>query len=275
MARYLITDSTSSLPAEIISQYQIKVIPLNVNMPDDSFKEGFGPSNAEFYGRLRNETVFPTTSQPSAGDFLHIFKQLQPGDEALVILISASLSGTIQSALMAEKLLNNPLVQIYIIDSHSTCAGLAFQVIKAGELLQTGLSTHQIIESIYALQSRLELYFVVDNLDYLARGGRISKLRGLIGNIFRLKPILHLHDGEIKLFKKVRTSPKAIKKILSLLEDHEGLEKVAIIQVDAAAEASILLEQVQRIYSGPVYIYEPLPVIGSHVGPGTLGLAFY
>ncbi|NLG33249.1 MAG: DegV family protein [Syntrophomonadaceae bacterium] len=279
MAIVVITDSTADLPSSSIDRYNIKVVPLNIKIQDTVFKEGFGPSNQQYYHILRTTPVFPTTSQPSAGDFVKEFSSLDSGDEAIVILISSHLSGTVQSAQMAKKMVSaKGNFKITIVDSETTTAALGFQVTKAAELAQSNpeLKTDDILAEIERIKRNQRLYFVVDNLEYLARGGRIGQISKHLGNILQVKPILHINHGKIEVFEKVRTKPRALTHILEEFESNlHSVEKVAVIHVDALEEALALQNKIQQLYSGEVIIAETGPVIGSHAGPGALGLVFY
>jgi len=276
MVKAIITDSTAYLPPSIVEQYGVKIVPLNVQIGDKVFKEGVNLSNRYYYSWLRKEPIFPKTSQPSAGDFFEIFTSLPNEAEVLVLLISSELSGTAQSASMARDMLNNEAVKIHIVDSRSTAIGLALQVIKACEMLAQGEKMDDIRRKLQEIQSKNKLFFVVDNLEYLARGGRISHLSKYVGNILQIKPILHLQNGRIEVFKKIRSKQKAVKTILEeLKKDLQNVEKIGIAHVDELEEAEKLRCEVSKIYNGDVLIAEAGPVIGTHVGPGTLGLAYY
>lgn len=276
MAKIIITDSTAYLPDAIISQYGVKVVPLNIHFHDRVFQEGIDLTNSDYYHTLRREPIFPLTSQPPAGNFTEIFKKLKPGDEALVILISSSLSGTIQSALLARDILANNQISITIIDSQSTTIGLAFQVIRACELIAEGIEIPVIKSELEKIQESTRLFFVVDNLEYLVRGGRISHLSKYIGNFFKIKPVLWIKSGKIEVFKKIRTKKKAINVIIEELKDYpETVERIAITHVDSPDEAQYLLKEITKIYPADIPIIETGPVIGTHVGPGSIGLAFY
>ncbi|MBP1762309.1 MAG: DegV family protein [Firmicutes bacterium] len=276
MTTMLITDSTAYLPDFIVKKYGITIVPLNVHLPRQDFKEGEGLSNQEYYQFLRNNRVFPTTSQPSAGEFLELFKQLSPGDEALVILISSKLSGTVQSAQVACSMLPDDHPPVTIIDSLSGAMGLGFQVIRAAEMLSEGIAVNEISAEIETMIQTMQIYFMVDDLEYLVRGGRISKLSGILGNILQLKPILTVKAGEIVLFDKVRTTGKALQRIFDELEKHRhDLHKITVMHVDAPENAQQLQTKLQTNYSVPIYLVEVGPVIGTHVGPGCLAVIFY
>ena len=276
MSKILISDSTSYLPENLINDYGIIIIPLNLHLEGKSYKEGLDISHAEFYHIFESSKMFPTTSQPSAGEFLEVFQSLAPGDEALVILISAELSGTVQSALLARNMLENERQEnIHIIDSRSSSMGMGFQLLKAGEMFAQGRTMSEVIEEVERITIQQEIYFIVDDLEYLVRGGRLSKSSGLIGNLLQLKPVLTVREGKLELFDKVRTSSRAVKLMMQQVEKNKSwLEQLAVIHVQAEEEALKLQQDLQEQYGITALISEAGPVIGAHTGPGTLGIAF-
>jgi len=276
MSRILISDSTSYLPGNLINDYGIIIIPLNLHLEGKSYKEGRDISHAEFYNIFKSSKMFPTTSQPSAGEFLEVFQRLTPDDEALVILISAELSGTMQSALMARNMLETERQKnIHIIDSRSSSMGMGFQLLKAGKMFAQGRTMSEVIEEVERITIQQEIYFIVDNLEYLVRGGRLSKSSGLIGNLLQLKPVLTVREGKLELFDKVRTSSRAVKLMKQQVEKNKSwIKRLAVIHVQAEEEASKLQQDLQEQYGITALISEAGPVIGAHTGPGTLGIAF-
>lgn len=276
MARFVITDSTSYLPVDILEQYGIITVHLNVNLDGRIYKEGLDISNDDFYRLLRSGQSFPTTSQPSAGDFLDAFSRMRPGDEAIVIVISSELSGTIQSAQVAQKMLSYSLQgQINIVDSRFSAMGLGFQAIKAAEMFRSGASREEILKSLAIMQSNQAIFFIVNDLQYLVRGGRLSKASGLVGNLLQVRPILYVHQGRIELFEKVRTTDKALGVMLHEVEKkREGLQKLAVVHVQSPSEADKLKNRLEAEFGLPVIISEVGPVVGSHTGPGALGVAY-
>lgn len=275
MALKIITDSTADLSAFFVEKNGVKVVPLNVHIQDKVFRDGIDISNSDYYTLLRNEKIFPLTSQPSAGDFLNIYQDLQNNDQALVILISSQLSGTIQSAQLARDMLNNKNNKIEILDSLSTTTGLAFQVMKACELVEEGKELDEIRTEIEKVREQIKLFFVVDDLEYLNRGGRISHISKHIGNILQIKPVLIIKKGQIQVFEKIRTRKKAIDRIVIELKKMEKIQSLAVIHVDALDEALLLHDKIKDLFPGEIIISEVGPVIGTHVGPGSLGLVFY
>lgn len=276
MARYVITDSTAYLPADILERYNIVTVPLNVHLDGEIYKEGLDITNNDFYRLLRSSSSFPTTSQPSAGEFLDVFSQLQPDDEAIVILISSDLSGTVQSAEVAHRMLSFELQeQISVVDSRFTSMGLGFQVIKAAEMFNAGSSRSDILQALALMQTKQAIFFIVNDLQYLVRGGRLSKTSGLVGNLLQIRPILHVHNGRIELFEKVRTTEKALGTMMLEVERKlPGLERLGVIHVQSPVEAEKLKTRLENEFGLPTTISEAGPVVGSHAGPGALGIAY-
>lgn len=274
MNRYIITDSTAYLDNDLLNKYNISVVPLNVHIKEKSFKEGIGISNQDYFQILRSEPIFPATSQPASGDFLSLFNKMQNGDEALFISISSKLSGTLQSAQIASNITNKK-IKIYLHDSKCTAAGMALQVLKAAEMLQAGYDMPSIVSYLEGMRERTKFFFMVNDLEYLARGGRIGRAASILGNIIQLKPILWIEDGEIALFDKVRSKQKALKLIISQVEKaKDNLEAIMVASVDAHEETLLLQQEIQKFCPIPVGFQDVGPVIGTHVGPGSLGIAF-
>jgi DegV family protein with EDD domain len=272
----VISDSTAYLPNEIIDKYQIKIVPLNVHFDGEVFKEGTHYSNREYYDKLRQSSSFPTTSQPSAGEFFEVFQELEPDTEALAILLSSKISGTYQSAYMAREMMAEQSRHIHLFDSHFSGMGLGFQVIAACEMLAAGKSIEEVLEALKTIRDKIRLFFVVDNLEYLARGGRMSTISCKLGTLIQLKPVLSLENGQLALFQKVRTLPRAMAVVLDQLEkDRDNIQRIAILNVEHQEKAQELRDQLEAKYHLPVSISDLGPVVGSHLGPGALGIVYY
>lgn len=277
MTKILITDSTADLPHEYANQHGIYVVPLNIHLQNAVYKDGVDIKPAELYHRLRHEDIFPRTSQPSAGEFLELYRELQPEDECLVICISSELSGTYQSAQIgADMASEESAAEIHVVDSRSASIGLGLQVMYARQCFAEGKDIAQTLSELAEVRRRMRILFVVDTLDYLARGGRISQLSKRLGNLLQLKPLLHLEDGRIALLDKVRTKPKAVQHMLEIFtKEADQAQQVAVLHIDALEEGQALQQKVQEHYSGEVTLYQCGAVIGSHAGPGTVGLCWY
>jgi len=243
MTQLLITDSTSDLPHDYVREHGIYVVPLNIHLGSTVYKDGVDIQPAELYHRLRHEDIFPQTSQPSAGDFLELYREMRPGDECLVLCISSELSGTCQSAqIAADMAAEEVAAEIHVFDSRSASIGLGLQVMYARQCFAEGKDMAQTLSELAEVRRRMRILFVVDTLDYLARGGRISQLSKRLGNLLQLKPLLHLDDGRIALLDKVRTKPKAVQHMLNIFtkEAHRA-QQVAVVHIDALEEGQALL----------------------------------
>ncbi len=274
----IVTDSTAYLPPELIARYGIGVVPLKVLFGPEAYTEGVDISNEEFYGKLVEASTLPTTSQPSVGDFLQAYGEA--AREAVPILsihISSKLSATVSTALTAKSEL--PQAQIEVVDSLSTSMGLGMVVLAAARAAAEEQPLSQIRASSEKLIKSMNVFFVVDTLEYLHKGGRIGGAAALVATVLRIKPVLYIKDGQIEVLAKVRTKRKALKRLLELVEERVpgGTPvHVAVIHAQAVEEASAFEKEVRaRFNCAEMYLSELGPVIGTHVGPGAIGLAFY
>ncbi|MDI9479318.1 MAG: DegV family protein [Bacillota bacterium] len=277
MAQIIITDSTSDLPLDFVEENKIHIVPLNIHLQDSLYKDGVDIQPSELYYRLRTEDIFPQTSQPSAGEFMEIYQTLKPDDEVLVLCLSSELSGTYQSAEMARDMVAEQIdAEIHVVDSRSVSLGLGMQVIHAQKCFAEGKDMAQTLYELAEIRRRMRLIFAVDTLEYLARGGRISQLSKRLGNLLQLKPVLHLEEGRIEVLDKVRTRSKAVQRILEIFyKEASQAQQVGILHIDAPTEGQQLAQKVQEYYHGPLLLAQCGAVIGSHAGPGTVGICWY
>ena len=273
----IVTDSTSYLSADEIREFDIRVVPLNVHFGEDQvFQEGITLDSNQFYAMLAEAPELPTTSQPAPGQFLEVFSEFtEAGHDVICLVISSKLSGTYQSALDAKQML--PDANIVVIDTYTTVACLGLMVITAAEMAADGHTVEEIVARVEQMRDDMRLYFVVDTLEYLQKGGRIGAAAAFLGTLLKVKPILMLDEGVIQPLDKVRSKRKAIQRLLAELESHVSPDQpVQAIAMHAQApeEARELELEVRRrfnccrFYSGEVG-----PVIGTHTGPGLLGAA--
>lgn len=277
MAQIIITDSTSDLPLDFVEENKIHIVPLNIHLQDSLYKDGVDIQPSELYYRLRTEDIFPQTSQPSAGEFMEIYQTLKPDDEVLVLCLSSELSGTYQSAEMARDMVAEQIdAEIHVVDSRSVSLGLGMQVIHAQKCFDEGKDMAQTLYELAEIRRRMRLIFAVDTLEYLARGGRISQLSKRLGNLLQLKPVLHLEEGRIEVLDKVRTRSKAVQRMLEVFyKEASQAQQVGILHIDAPTEGQQLAQKVQEYYHGPLLLAQCGAVIGSHAGPGTVGICWY
>jgi DegV family protein with EDD domain len=274
----IVTDSTAYIPEAALGGFSIPVIPLWLIWGDERFRDGVDIDPPAFYRRLRGAKVFPSTSQPSAGEFQNFFRQTADGAGAVVgVFISSKLSGTVPNAQAAQAQL--PEVKTRVVDSLSTSMGLGFIALAAARAAAAGRSVDEVVAVAEDMRDRVHVLFAVDTLEYLYRGGRIGGAKRLLGTALNIKPLLQLEDGCIEPLAQVRTKRKAVAQMLDIAEERlEGrpMAEAAIIDVDSPEEGDALAEQVkERFGISKVCRTTVSPVIGAHAGPGTVGIGFY
>ena len=274
----VVTDSTAYIPKEALGGLSIPVIPLWLIWGDDRFRDGVDIDPPTFYHRLRKVKSFPSTSQPSAGEFEHFFRQVRGNGDAVVgVFISSKLSGTVPNAQAAQARMSQS--DIRIVDSLSTSMGLGFVALAAARAAAAGQSLDEVVGAAEDVRDRIHVLFAVDTLEYLHRGGRIGGAKRLLGTALNIKPLLHLEDGCIEPLAQVRTKRKAVAQMLDVVEerlDGKRMAEAAVIDVDSPKEANRVAEQVKERFGLPtVYRTTVSPVIGAHAGPGTVGIGFY
>jgi DegV family protein with EDD domain len=274
----VVADSSAYIPEEALGDFSIPVIPLWLHWGDERFRDGVDIDPPTFYRRLQTDETFPTTSQPSAGEFLDFFRQAGVETEAIVgVFVTSKLSGTVANAQAAQAELSD--VTIRVVDSLSTSMGMGFMVLAAARAAAAGKSLDEVVVAAEEMRDRVHLLFAVDTLEFLHRGGRIGGAKWLLGTALSIKPLLHLDDGTIKPLVQVRTKRKAVARMLDVAEERLGgkrMAEAAVIDAGTPEEGDALAEQVrERFGISPVYRTAVSPAIGTHAGPGTVGLAFY
>lgn len=274
----IVTDSTAYLPQEYLRQYPIQVAPLSVIFGEENFRDGVDMSPSAFYTRLQKSDAMPTTSQVTIGAFKEMFEQLhQEGREILVITISGKLSGTVDSAKQAAELI--PHAKIEVVDSLSTTIELGLIVLAAARFAARGSSLTECKLFAEQAHTRTDMAFAVDTLEFLHRGGRIGGAKRLVGTLLNIKPILTVSDGSVEALEQVRTRKKSINRLIEIAA--EGLDGkspiiLAVAHANAPDDAQKLLAlAIARLNPIETMITELSPVIGTHVGPGTIALAYY
>lgn len=274
----IVTDSTAYLPQKYLEQYDIQVAPLSVIFGNESFSDGVDMSPSEFYVRLQKTEVMPTTSQVTVGAFQEMFEHLyQAGREILVIMISGKLSGTITSAEQAAKLF--PEAQIAVVDSLSTTIELGLLVLATARFAESGASLAECKQFAEQARLRTGLAFAVDTLEFLHRGGRIGSAKRLMGTMLNIKPILTISYGSVAPLAQVRTRKKSIRRLVEIIieaVDGKSTPILAVAHANAPDDAQNLLEMASALlHPIETMLTELSPVIGTHVGPGTVTLGYY
>ena len=276
----IITDSTSYIPKHWVDELDINVISLNVSIEEDYYKET-EISNEDFYRRIKESSKFPKSSQPELGELLNMIEsEIVKGNEVLGIFLSSEMSGTYQSAEMVKQMVLDKHInaKIEILDSKSNCMEMGWQVVEAAEHAKNGQSLSECLEKAKNIMHRSRFIFAPKNLDYLKMGGRIGGASGFLGTLLNIVPILTVKDGKTDVITKVRTRKKALIKLLEIFDEdcsNFGLEKVIVHHIDAEELAKNLALELNTKYNLEVEIAPIGAVIGTHVGPGAIGLAYY
>ncbi len=273
----IVTDSTCDLPKELLDQYHIGLVPLKVIFGNEVYRDGIDLSPKEFYQRLPLAEKTPTTSQPSPGEFVCLYEHLAREEYSVIsIHISGEISGTVRSAELGGKMV--PDLDLHVVDSKTVSLGLGLIVLAAAKAAMEGQSKSEILDLVNALVSRCQLYFVLDTLEYLHKGGRIGRAGALLGSLLNIKPILTFKDGVVTPVDKLRGRNRAIERILALVKEQAGNRKImcGVLHGNDFSGVMKLHERVVNEYDcAEILISEISPVIGTYAGPGVVGLAYY
>ncbi|MFS0727777.1 DegV family protein [Paenibacillus sp. 1P07SE] len=277
----IVTDSTSDIPQQLREELGIVLVPLKVHFGQEVYLDSQTIQPEEFYTKLESASQLPTTSQPSPNDFMEVYKSIleeTPGAQILSFHISSEMSGTYQSAVLAESLIEEE-TDITVIDSKSASFGFGMRVVEAARMAREGKSKEEILERMEWLRDNMRLYFLVDSLEYLQKGGRIGKASALIGSILNIKPILTVDkDGIVAPVDKVRGQRKAMQRIIDLLKQDFQDEPVGAMMAYSKhqAPATELSELVKANFNVRHVDFTTIgSVIGTHVGPGTAAIFMF
>jgi DegV family protein with EDD domain len=274
----VVTDSTAYIPEEMLRGLPIYSLPLQVIWGEQVYLDNVDIHPREFYERLQTAKVMPTTSQVTPAAFEKLYGQLlEEGFEILSMHISGKLSGTLDSATQAKA--NYPGAQIELFDSESASMALGFQAMTVARAAVGGASLKECIQLANQARANSEVYFVVSTLEFLRRGGRIGGAQAFLGTALNLKPILTMKEGRVAPVEKVRTMSKALDRLTDIVAQRVGDRKpvhLATLHANAKDEAAALLDRVGQRFDNvsDALLSEVSPVIGTHTGPGTVGIAF-
>lgn len=275
----VVTDSTAYIPAEIASKHSITVAPQVLIWGNETFKDGIDIRSEEFFSRLQSAKTMPSTSQVSPATMQSIFQPLvEQGYEVLGIFISSKLSGTLQSAIQGKEMMAAAGEKVTLVDSQATAMALGFQALAAARAVEAGASFAETVALARKAHEKTGVMFAVETLEFLHRGGRIGGAQRFIGAALNLKPILELRNGLVEGVERIRTKTKAHDRILEMvIEKTKGKSgvRLASLHANAADDARSLLDRAaQQVKPVETIFTEVSPVVGTHTGPGTVGLAF-
>ena len=281
MSVRIVTDSTSDLPPEICRELDITVVPLTVNFGDTGYKDGVDLSADEFYKKLIAADKLPTTSQPSAGAFGEAYKDVaKDTDEILSIHISGKLSQTYNSARLAASVMEGSC-NVQVMDSLQVSMGLACIVMAAARAARDGASMEDVQQLVSRMMPETRTLALLETLEYLAKGGRIGKVQAYLGNslrplaIFKVIPIVEVRDGEAHPLTRVRTRQKGLDRLLTEAHSASGITMAGVAYSTNRQEAESVLETLRPLVSSDNLVLSRFgPVLGTHLGPGALGLGF-
>jgi DegV family protein with EDD domain len=274
MAVAIVSDTCHYLPRELVSQHGIQLVSLYVHRDDLAQRESEISDYDAYYRQLRDLSGLPTTSQPSVGDFLAVYEPLlEAGQEIVSIHLAGGMSGTVTAADQARQALGDRAERVHVVDSESACGGQGLVVLAASAAAHSGRDGAAVAEHARAARAQLNMWFAIDTLEYLRRGGRIAGAQAWLGSALKIKPILTV-ESEITPVERVRTSKRAFERMVELLRtlSEDGKDAWMVQHIQAPEEAEELVASGIEIFGfGPTAVSEIGPVIGTHVGPGLLG----
>lgn len=274
MTLTVVTDSTADLPAELARSLGIEVVPLTVMFGSESFSDGETIGVDEFYERLGQSAEFPTTSQPSPGQFIEKYRAVgEQADEILSIHLSGELSRTYNSALQAARELGDDGPHIEVVDSRTVSMGQGLIVIAAARAAQQGAGLDEVAALIRDLIERTQVFFLLDTLENLRRGGRIGRASAFLGTLLRFHPILTVADGVVHPLERPRSRKRGIARLIALVEAALPIEAVAVCTSgDRAAAEEVAGQLGGFLAEGEPVVSDLGPVVGAHAGPGAIGV---
>ncbi|MFW5981182.1 MAG: DegV family protein [bacterium] len=279
MAVKIITDSAADLPKDIIEEYSIEVVSLLVTIGEETFLDGDTISSKELLDGMREGKVYKTAQAP-IGAFIEKFKEFDADTELIYIGFSSELSGTYQGAVMAKEqvLAEKPDLNIDLIDTKCASMGFGLVVYQAAKMAKAGKSREEILEAVGFYKDHMQHIFTVDDLEYLYRGGRVSKTSAFVAGLLNIKPILHVEDGKLLPLEKKKGRKKVLRRMIELIEERgTALDKqtVAISHGDDLETAEQVRDMIKDKFATEDFIITPIGgAVGAHAGPGTIAIFF-
>lgn len=281
MSIRIIADSTCYLPKEYIDKYNVSIVSLNVLLNGNSYRET-DLSNDWFYNEMAKSPTIPTSSQPSIEELYSTVESLvKDGHDVVGIFLSSDMSGTFSTSNLVKNMIieNYPNAKIVMIDSRSNCMQAGFAVLEAAKAANENKSLDEVVSIAKNVIKNSKFIFVPETLDYLKKGGRIGSAAALLGSLLQIKPILTVEDGKTTVFTKVRTKKKAIDKIVNtVLEQNlkSPIKGIIVHHINCQSEGQELADRLKNSLGlENVKIQSIGPIIGLHVGPGSIGVAYH
>lgn len=272
----IVTDSTADLPDDLAAQWGITVVPAYINVGQQSYLDGVELTRRDFYDKLPTYSSPPTTAAPAPAAFTQVYERLaaEGATHILSIHLAAQLSGMFNTARLGAEA--TQVVPITLFDSEQISLGLGLLVLQAAERVAAGESLTTILAALQARAPKTHILATLNTLEYMRRSGRVNWAEFGLGTLLQIKPILHVHQGQLLVPEKARTWGRAVTRLLELAAGYAPLERLAVLHTAAPAEAEALYERAKSLVaagSSPIMM-EVTPAIGAHTGPGAAGLAF-
>jgi DegV family protein with EDD domain len=270
----VVTDSACDLSDQLLTEHGIGLVPLRIRFGDEEFVDREELPTKDFWVRARSFSGLPATSAPSPGQFRSTFERMadEGADGVVCVNLSSKLSATIEAARQAARELESR-IPVRVVDSLSVTLGLGLQVLVAAEAAEEGKSLDRVAEAVEGAQQRLQVYGTIDTLENLHRGGRIGGAQAMLGSLLSIKPVIEVRDGEVQEESKQRTRGRALRYLVDKVHKAGPLERLAAMGADAPDLDDLvgLVADIQPVH--PLLVDEIGPVIGTHAGPGAVGLA--
>lgn len=270
----IVTDSVADIPAQVVAELGITVIPVLVRFGEETYRDGIDITTDQFYEKLVSSKVMPTTSVPSLDLFARTYAKLtEETDEILVIMLSAKLSGLYNAALQSADLIESEC-RIEVVDSGCAVMAQGFVVIKAARAARDGASLDKILELVHRELPRVEIRAAFDTLEFLKRGGRIGRAAALMGSMLKINPVIALKDGEVEPAGRARSRAKAIDMLYDFAASYSRIEELAVEGARCPEDVDHLVKRLGALFPEErIYRSRTTPVIGTHTGPGLILVA--
>ncbi|MEJ7801243.1 MAG: DegV family protein [Ilumatobacter sp.] len=274
MSIRIVTDSSCDLPAEVVAEHDVRIVPLTIRFGDEEFVDREQLSTAEFWARCAQQDTLPETAAPAPGQFELAYRELidEGATGIVVVSLSGSLSATIQSAELAARSIED--VPIRVVDSRSATLGVGTIVIACARLAATGASIDEVEALAIDRAARTKVFGALDTLENLKKGGRIGNAKAFLASALAIKPIIEVVDGQVEEGGKQRTRTKALKFLVDKVRQYEGrISDLAVLHADCS-DVDQFVEMLRPYHDGDIVVGQIGPVIGTHTGRGTIGVAF-
>jgi DegV family protein with EDD domain len=273
---HIITDSSADIPKELIEKYNLHIVPLSVRIGDEEYKEGIDLTPQEFYEKMFAVDELPKTSQPSPSDFADLFTRLDNhGDQIICFTISSHLSGTYQSACLAKEISDT---NVTVFDTLGGSLGHGFQVLRAAERAREGFNREQILDELTKMRENMNILILLDTLENVVKGGRLSRFQGSIAKVLNIKIVLEGIEGKIELIEKVRGNKRFFKKALELIGERKSdfsTTTIGITHTGYHEDAEFLKGEIKKLYNPKAIVVNYMgATMGTYAGKGGMIVSF-